>query len=89
MKVRSMTAGVLIAGVVITALSVVYAKHQSRQLLIELQKLQAERDRMNVDWGRLQLEQSTLATYQRIDSIAHEKLAMTIPPQEGVVIVGR
>lgn len=89
MKVRSVTVGVLVASVVITALGVVYAKHQSRQLLIDLQQLQAERDRMNVDWGRLQLEQSTLATYQRIDSIAHEKLAMTIPPQEGVVIVGR
>lgn len=89
MKARSVTVGVLVAAVVISALAVVYAKHQSRQLLIELQQLQAERDQMNVNWGQLQLEQSTLATYQRIDAIAHEKLAMIIPPQERVVIVGR
>ena len=89
MNVRSATVGVLVVSLVVSALAVVYAKHQSRKLLIELQQLQSERDRMNVDWGRLQLEQSTLATYQRIDSIAHGKLAMTIPSQDSVVIVGR
>lgn len=82
-------ASVLSVAVVLSAVGVVYSKHQTRQLFVDVQRLEAERDRMNVDWGRLQLEQSTLATQARIESIAHGKLAMNIPPQDSVVIVGR
>ena len=80
-------ASVLSVAVVLSAVGVVYSKHQTRQLFVDVQRLEAERDRMNVDWGRLQLEQSTLATQARVESLAHGKLAMNIPPQNSVVIV--
>ncbi len=89
MSARVVFASVLSVAVVLSAVGVVYSKHQTRQLFVDVQRLEAERDRMNVDWGRLQLEQSTLATQARIESIAHGKLAMNIPPQDSVVIVGR
>lgn len=79
--------GVLIGAVVLSALAVVYAKHQSRKLFIELQTLQKSRDDMAIEWGQLQLEQSTLVTHGRIENIAHTKLGMMLPPADAMVIV--
>jgi cell division protein FtsL len=86
---RAMLVTALGAGILGSALAVVYTKHETRRLIAELQTLQAERDRMDVEWGRLQLEQSTLATHGRIEAIAHEKLRMSIPAQQAVVMVER
>lgn len=88
MSARAILVGILSLAVVLSALGVVYSKHQTRRLFVDVQRLETERDRMNVDWGRLQLEQSTQATQARVESIAHGKLAMNIPPQNSVVIVG-
>ena len=54
---------VLLLAVIATAVSAAYAKHQSRKLFIELQALEQQRDAMNIEWGQLQLEQSTYATH--------------------------
>jgi len=55
----------LFAAVLGSALGVVYSKYQNRKLFIELQALQTRRDEMSVEWGRLQLEQSTWAAHGR------------------------
>ena len=73
--------------VLASSLGVVYAKHQSRKLFVELDTLKKERDEMNVEWGRLQLEQSTLATHGRIERIAKKRLGMKTPEYEQVLIV--
>ena len=54
-----MSAGVILVGflsvaVVSSALGVVYSKHQTRRLFVDVQRLETERDRMNADWSRLQ-----------------------------------
>lgn len=77
----------LIGVVLLSALAVVYAKHHSRKLFIELQTLQKSRDEMAVEWGQLQLEQSTLVTHGRIEHTAHARLGMMLPPAEAMVIV--
>lgn len=79
--------GLLGLAVFASAIGVVYAKHESRKLFIELQTLQGTRDKMNEEWGQLQLEQSTLATHARIDTVARTKLDMIAPTPETVVIV--
>jgi cell division protein FtsL len=71
----------------VTALGAVYSKHHSRKLYIGLHALQQARDDLNVDWGRLQLEQSTWATHTRIEEVAREKLHMILPISGGTVIV--
>ena len=48
----------LALAVLMSALGVVYTKHESRKLFVELDRLKTERDQINVEWGRLQLEQS-------------------------------
>ncbi len=70
-----------------SALGVVYTTHESRKLFVELQVLQAVRDELNIEWGRLLLEQSTLATPTRVENIARRKLGMKPPPPEQIVIV--
>ena len=73
--------------VLVSSLGVVYAKHQSRKLFVELDTLKKERDEMNVEWGRLQLEQSTLATHGRIETTAKKRLQMITPEYDKVLIV--
>ena len=73
--------------VLASSLSVVYAKHQSRKLFVELDTLKKERDEMNVEWGQLQLEQSTLATHGRVERIAKKRLGMVTPEYKTVLIV--
>ena len=70
-----------------SAVAVVEAKHESRKRFVVLQSLKAERDRMNVEWGRLQLEQGTWATHSRVERIAYKRLHMVIPEMESIVIV--
>ncbi|NIP73390.1 MAG: cell division protein FtsL [Gammaproteobacteria bacterium] len=78
---------VLFLAVVGSALGVVYTEHQSRRLFAELQALQREQDRMNEEWGRLQLEQSTWATHGRVERAARTELDMHIPKPDEVVII--
>lgn len=73
--------------VLVSSLGVVYAKHQSRKLFVELDTLKHQRDEMNVEWGRLQLEQSTLATHGRIERTAKKRLGMVTPEYEQILIV--
>lgn len=77
----------LVAAAFGSALGVVYTQYEARKLFADLQGLQSTRDQLNVEWGQLQLEQSTWATHGRIDAIAREKLGMLIPPPSAVVLV--
>jgi cell division protein FtsL len=73
--------------VVLSATGVVYAKYASRVHFAELESIRNKRDAMDVEWGRLQLEQSTWATHGRIEKIAREKLNMRIPLVEEVKVI--
>ena len=73
--------------VLVSALGVVFAKHQNRRLYAELAVLQKQSDAMDVEWGRLQLEQSTWATHGRIEKIARQRLGMRNVDYDKVVIV--
>jgi cell division protein FtsL len=70
-----------------SALGVVYAKHTSRKLFVELQQLEASRDAMNVEWGQLQLEQSTLTTHGQVEQFARERIGMHMPEPQSTVIL--
>ncbi|OOZ37284.1 cell division protein FtsL [Solemya velesiana gill symbiont] len=78
---------VLIIAVLVSATGVVYAKYSSRKYFVELQLLRTERDAVDVEWGRLQLEQSTWATHGRVERLARKKLKMHIPSSEEVVVI--
>lgn len=77
----------LVVAVISTALGVVYTQHQSRKLFVELEQQRKKQDQLDAEWGRLQLEQGTLATPGRIENMARERLEMALPGDNEVVIV--
>jgi cell division protein FtsL len=79
MSLRVIVLVALLAGVVATAVAVVQARHQHRQLFVELSALERERDELNIEFGRLQLEQATWADTHRIEQIARNQLGMKYP----------
>lgn len=78
---------VLLVAVLASAIASIYAKHESRKLFTELQTLNTERDRMEVDWGRLQIEQSTWSTYGRVEQLAREQMRMRPPQPDHVTLL--
>ena len=78
---------VLIAACVASAIGVVYARHQHRLLFVELARLEKSRDELNIEFGRLQLEQATVAESNRIDQIARLRLGMQFPEAADVVVI--
>lgn len=76
--------GLLLVAVVVCALSVVTSQHKARKLFIELQKEKTQAQQMDVEWGQLQLEQSTWAAPARVEAVAAKKLQMQLP-QNGQV----
>lgn len=88
MSARAVVLVVLVAAVVCSATAVIYSKHRTRVLFADLQSLQRERDRLNVEWERLQLEQGAWSTHGRIERLAREALSLA-PPKPGEVVMIR
>ncbi len=78
---------VLLVASIATAIGVVYARHQHRLLFVELSRLEKARDELNIEFGRLQLEQATVAESNRIDQVARLRLGMKFPEVGDVVVV--
>ncbi len=89
MNTRSLkrTALSLWLAVLLSALSVVYAKYEARKLFSELQALHRERDALEIEWGRLTIEQGAWATHGRVEKLAVEELDLRIPAADEIVIV--
>ena len=81
------TALVLAASAVASGVWIVAAKHESRQLFAELQELEREQDRLQIDWGRLQIEQSMRAANAQIESLARGRLELEEPRDSQVKII--
>lgn len=62
-----------------SAAAVVYSKHRARELFIELEALDGARDNLDIEWGQLELEESTWSSQAFVESVARGKLHMTIP----------
>lgn len=78
---------ILLLAVVVSAVLVVRTQHVRRSLFVELDELDERRDRLQVEWGKLQLEQSTWAASDRIERIAAEKLHLHLSRAGATVLV--
>ena len=78
---------ILLAILVVCALSVVTSQHKARKLYVALQKEQASAKQLEVEWGQLQLEQSTWAMHARVEKIASGQLLMRVPPAARLQVV--
>ena len=74
---------------VMSAMALVYTKHEARKLFVELETLTHERDELNIEWGQLQIEQSTWATHARIEQVATDDLALVRPEATEIYVIER
>ncbi len=78
---------VLVIASVSSAIGVVHARHEHRQLYVDMTRLERARDELNIEFGRLQLEQATWAESNRIDQVARTRLGMKFPATDEIVVV--
>jgi cell division protein FtsL len=74
---------------VLSAIALVYTKHESRKLFVELEQLTHERDELNIEWGQLQIEQSTWAQHARIEQVASDDLSLMRPEATDIFVIER
>jgi len=67
-----------------SAAGAIWFKHRQRELFVELERLNAGRDELEAEWGRLQLEQSAWSTFGYVENVADARLHMHIPASKEV-----
>ena len=70
-----------------SAVQVIYSRHKARDTFVHLEKLNAVRDSLDIEWGRLQLEQSYWSSHAFVERVANAKLQMNLPETRDVRIV--
>ena len=79
----------LLICVLASALGVVWTRHENRVLFVSLSALQNQRDDLNIEYGRLELEQATHAEPRRIDEEARDSLGMFEPRAQDIRLLRR
>lgn len=75
----------LALAVIVSAVFVVQVKHGNRTLTTRLEQLRAERERLELEWAQLQLEEATLAQHGRVDTLARTQFDMVDPRDYRIV----
>ncbi len=73
--------------VIACALGVVTSQHEARKLFMELEKEQEQARYLAIEWGQLQLEQSTWAMRARIEKIATKQMLMRAPDRSQIKVI--
>mgnify|MGYP003512477986 CR=1 FL=1 len=68
------------------SLGIIYTKQTKRLLHAKLQSLYAARDKLQVEWSQLLLEQGTWEADARVERVAREQLGMVVPNKINVII---
>ena len=77
----------LLVILVACALSLVTSRHQSRKLFVDLEHERAHARAYDIEYGQLQLEQSTWAMPARVEKIARNELRMRLPEHGRIAAV--
>jgi len=86
-KILGITLTVLWVAALGSAAGAIYSKHRARELFVTLERLNNQRDNLEVEWGQLQLEQSAWSTHAFVERVASTKLKMTTPPPKDIELV--
>ena len=87
MNARLLAILIVLTAVIVSALGVVYTRHDSRRAAVELGMLEDQRDEYIAEWSRLQLEQAWLADASHIESKARDSLGMQTPENTVILVV--
>jgi len=77
----------LLALLIACGVSLVTSRHQARKLFVDLERTRADARNFEIEYGQLQLEQSTWAMPARVEKIARSSLGMELPNAARVEIV--
>ena len=77
----------LLAALILCALSLVTSRHEARRLTVELEREQARARQFDIEYGQLSLEQSTWGMPARVEKVARESLRMQLPASSRVEVV--
>ena len=86
-KFMTIAVAVLWVAVLACAAGAIYSKHRSRELFVTLERLNNQRDTLDVEWGQLQLEQSAWSTHAFVERVASTKLRMASPPPREIELI--
>lgn len=85
--IKTILMSLLVAMLMLSAIAVIYSKYQSRLLFIDIQNKEKQLDEYLVEWGRLQLELTTLTEETRVEIEARNRLMLTLPIQSEIVYI--
>jgi cell division protein FtsL len=86
-RVLTITVAALWAAVLFSAAGAVYSKHRARELFVTLERMNRQRDTLEIEWGQLQLEQSAWSTHAFVERVASAKLRMQSPPPAQIELI--
>ncbi len=66
---------------------VVHTRHKARELFVELERLNKQRDALEIEWGQLQLEQGTWSSHAYVEQVAVGRLGMAEPRSAEIRVV--
>jgi cell division protein FtsL len=73
--------------VMLNAIAVVYTSYEGRQYISQWELLLQERDRLDIEWRNLLLEEQSRSEHSRVTRMATKELNMRRPlPKEEVVV---
>lgn len=78
---------ILLLLAVTSAIGTVTSNHRARKMFAEIEHEQSRMRDLEIEWGQLQLEQSTLASHARVEKIARDKLHMKAPGAGQVITI--
>ena len=78
---------ILIFLVMASSIAVSYSVHVSRKTVASLAVLEKQKHDIEVEWGRLLIEQSAWGAYGRVERIAAKQLGMIMPEPTSVVML--
>lgn len=87
MNLKGLLLSLLVLALFGSAIGLVWSRHEHRLLFAELSDLERNRDRLNVQYDRLQIEQATLADSRRIKRKAVARFGMRPPLAEEIIVV--
>ncbi len=78
---------ILLLLVVASAIGTVSSNHRARKMFVDLEREQVRMRELEIEWGQLQLEQSTWANHARVEQIARNRLHMKAPDSGQVISI--
>jgi cell division protein FtsL len=88
-KLLTIVVVTLWAGVLVSAAGAIYSKHRARELFVTLERMNRQRDTLEIEWGQLQLEQSAWSTHAFVERVASAKLHMQSPPPAEIELISQ